>query len=154
MAKQKLNITWPVAIGIIYAGFVLVMIAFVVFSSFNSIDLVSRDYYAQELKYQQHIDRVERTQQQSNNIQFKYDQSSQLLELQFPPDLSPNDIKGKIVFFRPSDANLDHTHEIIPSPDGKQILKTDAIKPGLWRVKIFWQVNKMEYYNETVVYIN
>ena len=142
------------AIGLIYAIFVLILVVFVIFSSFNSVDLVSRDYYAQELKYQQHIDRVERTQQQNNNILFKYDQSSQLLELQFPADLSPNDIKGKIVFFRPSDANLDHTHEISPSADSKQILKTDAIQSGLWRVKIFWQVNKMEYYNETVIYIN
>ena len=135
MAKRKLKITWPVAIGLIYGSFVLILLGFVVFSSFNSVDLVSHDYYAQELKYQQHIDRVERTEEQNKDIRFNYDQSSQLLELQFPADLPQNDIKGKIVFFRPSDANLDHALDISPSPDARQILKTDALKPGYGGLK-------------------
>lgn len=154
MAKQKLKITWPVAIGLIYGVFVLILIGFVIFSSFNSVDLVSPDYYAQELKYQQHINRVERTQQQNKNIRISYDQASRLIELEFPAGFEPEDIQGKILFFRPSNANLDQTYEVHPDHERKQYLKTDHLASGLWRVKIFWKIKNLEYYNDSTIYID
>ena len=53
--------TWPVAITLIFSIFVLTLIGLVIFTSGHSVDLVSEDYYGQELAFQKQIDRIKRS---------------------------------------------------------------------------------------------
>ena len=61
MAEVKKNISWPLGIGIIYGLFVVFLLIYLVYANFNTVDLVTKDYYAKDLKYQQQIDRQDRT---------------------------------------------------------------------------------------------
>jgi hypothetical protein len=148
---KKLNWAW--AIGIIYSIFVILLIGFIIFSLFNRVDLVSNDYYAQELKYQQQIDRINRSRTLTTPIKCDYSNTNKILSLAFPNPGDSRTITGEIIFFRPSDARQDKLVRLRLDNKGKQKIDVQSLSSGLWRVKIFWQLDTLEYYNEIVVVI-
>lgn len=154
MAESKRVVGWPLGIAIIYGLFVLVLLIYVVFSTYNTVDLVTEDYYTKELQYQEHIDRKNRTSTLKEGVIWNYSEESQIIHLRFPSTIDPVQISGKIVFFRPSDAKLDNSIIINPDINGLQTIDVTNLKPGMWRIKIFWKVNVTDYYNEGTVYIH
>jgi len=50
--------SWGKKITILYIGFVLLIVSMVTISASHKIELVSKDYYAQELDYQQKINAI------------------------------------------------------------------------------------------------
>lgn len=148
MAKPVKVISWPLCIGIIYGVFVLLLVAYVIFSLFNTVDLVSEDYYAQELKYQHQIDRINLTNSLNTKLKLEYIESDIIINLQFPKEFSPETISGQIVFFRPSDAKLDKVLTINPDINCNQKIEIKSLKPGLWRIKVFWKVESSDLYTE------
>jgi len=140
-------------IALIYGIFVLILIGFVIFSSLNTVDLVSDDYYQKEIAYQNQIERIRRSKNLSQPLSWQYDREKELIIIQFPDTLMFNDITGRIHFFRPSDAGQDRIEPIQTDSDNRQIISTKGIKIGFWRVKITWQYDNREYYDELVIYI-
>jgi len=153
MAEVKKNISWPLGIGIIYGLFVVFLLIYLVYANLNSVDLVTKDYYAKDLKYQQQIDRQDRTSGLESGMTWQYFERSQTVQLQFPSNIDPAQISGKIVFFRPSDAQLDNSVSINPNIDSIQKIDVGKLTQGMWRLKIFWKVGNTDYYNEGVVEI-
>ena len=144
---------WPIAIASIYVIFVLLLVAFVVFSGFQHVDLVTDDYYDQEIKYQQQINRIDMAQSLSQPVNWIYNKQNGSLTVQFPPEIDPIKVKGNILFFRPSDAKQDKLVALILSSDGTQLISTKNLTPGYWKIKIFWQIDKNEYYKEGILVV-
>ena len=144
---------WPVGIAIIYTSFVLLLIAFVIFSRYQQVDLVTEDYYDQEIKYQQQINRINRTQSLSQPVNWIFDKNKRSLTLIFPADFDPGQVHGNILFFRPSDAKQDKLVALNLSSNGTQIISTENLTPGFWKLKIFWHVDKNDYYKEGILII-
>ena len=71
-------------IAAFYGAFVILLIVFLIFSTFNTIDLVTEDYYAKELNYQQQINRVKRTEQFGYELTWVYDKNYDAIIVQFP----------------------------------------------------------------------
>ena len=145
---MKSSKSWPVGIAIIYISFVLLLIAFVIFSSFQQVELVTDDYYAEELKYQQQINRMNRAQSLSEPVNWTYNNKDNYLLLKFPAEIDPHKVQGNILFFRPSDAKQDKLIALNLSSENTQIIHTENLSSGLWKLKIFWKVDKTEYYIE------
>jgi hypothetical protein len=145
--------SWPIGIAIIYISFVTLLVAFVIFSSFQKVDLVTEDYYSAELEYQQQINRMNRVQTLSEPVHWTYDNKSDFLTLKFPKEFDPLQVKGNIHFFRPSDANQDKRISIILTSENTQKINTKNLTSGLWKLKIFWHVDKTEYYKEGILFV-
>jgi len=148
MATAKKINSWPVSIAIIYGLFVIILIGFVIFSMSNTVNLVSEDYYAQELKYQKQIDRINRTNELNKQIILEYLETDKIINLNFPPEFSPESVSGQIVFFRPSDAKLDKVLAINPDITGNQKIEIKTLQSGLWRIKVFWRADSSDLYSE------
>ena len=84
---MKNSLRWPVGIAVIYIFFMVVVIGVVIFSTYHKVDLVSDDYYEQEMRYQQQIDRIERAGSLSKSVEWIYDQNLQSVTIQFPSEL-------------------------------------------------------------------
>jgi hypothetical protein len=140
--------SWPVGIAIIYISFVLLLVAFVIFSSFQQVDLVTDDYYDEELKYQQQINRINRAQDLSKPVIWRHDNSNNVLTLSFPSELESHKVKGNILFFRPSDAKQDKLTALNLTSENIQTISTENLSSGFWKLKIFWKVDQTEYYKE------
>ncbi len=144
---------WPIVISIIYISFMSVFIGIVIFSTFNKVDLVTEDYYEQEIKYQQQIDRISRTNSLSVPVNWYYDKNKRQIKIQFPEEINFKDVEGNILFFRPSDAKQDKVIALRLSSENSQTISTQHLVPGLWKLKIFWQVMQTEFYTEGTLII-
>ena len=144
---------WPLGITIIYISFVLFLFVFVFYSGSQQVDLVTDNYYEQELKYQQQINRIERAQSLSQPVEWTHETKKRSLMIQFPSDIDHGRVQGNIWFFRPSDAKQDKMVVLNLSSDGTQFISTKNMSPGYWKLKIFWHINNNEYYKEDVLVI-
>jgi hypothetical protein len=144
---------WPLTIAVFYTIFVLTLVVFVIYSRYQTVDLVTDDYYQQELIYQQQIDRIIRTESLSNPVSWTHNEQQKLLNLRFSPELDVEQIQGRILFFRPSDALQDKLIAINLSSAGDQTISTQQLVPGFWKIKIFWQLGENEFYKEGVLII-
>ena len=134
--------------------FMVLNVAFVIFTGTLSFGLVSENYYADELAYQDQIDRMARTNALAQSVTVKFDLASGV-KISFPALFEPAAVEGSIKLFRPSDKRLDRRFPINLSREGVQYISAASLPvPGLWKVKIFWQAEGIEYYFEKELVIS
>ncbi len=142
--KTKFN--WGTGITIFIALFLLAN-AFVIYKSFQERnDLVSEEYYPQGLEYQKQIDRFAKANALSSQIIISEDPQGMVIT--YPPELKGRDVKGEVVFFRPSDENADF-HDSIKF-DTTMIQRVPAGKfiKGKYVAKFYWKMDGKEYAHE------
>lgn len=146
-----MSINWGVKIAMLYLGFVSLIMVMVSMAMHQKIDLVSKDYYEQELKFQEKINKCNRTNKLKEPLSWEVKQGSLLLK--FPQQFQGQKINGTIFFFRPSDAALDKT---IPLAADTLLLSipTTQLKNGLYKMQINWKTGEEEYYNEGIIQVN
>ena len=141
---------WGWSIVLAFSLFGAFIIALVVRSFQETIDLVSEDYYQQELGYQQQIDKM--TNNQALLVPLTFTQQAQQLVVQFPADLAA-EVQGEIHLFRPSDARSDQIMTIALNPQRQQIIATDGLITGRYKVKVDWTSGDAAYYTEETIFI-
>jgi hypothetical protein len=141
---------WGYKILIVYAVFVSGILFLVVKSSSQKMDLVTTDYYAKELKYQQKIDEVNRVSALSAPVTCEIKNNE--LTILFPKDFSGKKIKGEAILYCPSDEDKDGTQnfDIINTP---LIVSIPSIKINEYELHLSWQVDGIGYYFETKINI-
>lgn len=123
-------------------------IAFMVYTTMTkNIDLVTKNYYEEEIKYQQQIDKMNNTSVLDKKP--TVETTSQEVIIIYPF----KDVVGEITFYRPSDAKMDLKFPIQPDKNMKQIIGLDKLGSGLWKVKIKWNAGGVEYYNEEKIIV-
>jgi len=142
---------WGLRIIMLYATFVVFMLILVGMSVQQDFDLVSKDYYNQEIEYQTRINKIANAQKLSTPLQIQLDNETQQLNIQYPAQLE--NISGSIQLYRPTDAKKDILTAIKPATDNTQTISTAALQKGLWRVKVEWAADNTEYYNEEIIVI-
>jgi len=133
-----------VALALFAAGLVVLILAAV---SSNS-DLVTEDYYEQELRYQQQINRRARSEVLDSAITVTHDPSLGVILLRFPTEHSGDAVTGEVHLYRPSAAGLDRRMPLALNAAGMQVIPAVDLAPGLWQVKISWSARGQEYYVE------
>lgn len=145
-----MKISWGIKIAGLYIGFVILILTLVSMAVRQNVDLVSKDYYEQELKFQNKIDKVNLTRSLKEQVSWEVKQES--LYLKFPEQFKGKKINGSIYFFRPSDAAYDK--KISLSTDTIVLdIPTAQLKTGLYKMQLDWKVDNNEYYNEGVIQI-
>ncbi len=107
MTEVKKKSRWGIGLAVVYGAFLVVMIGIVIASRFQPVDLVSRDYYDREIKYQDQIDRMQRSQTEGMQLTIEHSAKDGLLTVKFPAGVEPAAVTGKLKLFRPSNAALD-----------------------------------------------
>jgi hypothetical protein len=128
------------------------LILLIIFSQSLDFGLTQENYYEQGLKYQQQIERIERTKALSESVKISLEKSILLIE--FPELFVPNNVIGKIHFFRPSNPSLDKILPLELSENGIQKIDLSDFLNGLWIVKLYWSNKDLEYYMEKRIFIN
>jgi hypothetical protein len=68
--------------------------------------------------------------------------------------MSQRDPQGTFLLFRPSDLNLDRTFPLSLQGDSLQTISVPDLLPGLWRMKLDWSSENIEYYLEEMLVVN
>ncbi|MGZ4972799.1 MAG: FixH family protein, partial [Limisphaerales bacterium] len=111
------------------------------------------DYYEAEIKFQQQIDRVERSRPTEAQLGLNYDAQTAKIVVQLPRD-SQTGASGKIELYRPSDARQDKNIKLAADQNGTQRIDVRGLKSGLWKVRVNWTYAGQEYFVEKPITIS
>jgi hypothetical protein len=129
------------------------MIVYMVIQSMNThYDLVSNDYYKEELQYQQVIDGTSRANQLSSRITVT--QSGNQLIIQLPNEMQHTTVTGSLLFYSADNSKKDKTMALQTNEHAMQIIDSRAFIPGNYTLKIRWQSNGEQYFTEVPVAIH
>ncbi len=143
---------WGHKIIIVFVVFAAGILTLVTKSMRTKIDMVTPDYYGEELKYQQVIDGKENVNRLSAPVAISQPSAGVLITL--PPELHNQHITGKLTFYRPSDSDRDISLPLQPDPTGQQLVNRQLFIRGQYKVKLSWTLHNQPYYQEQLVYIN
>ena len=96
---------WGTKILLLYVAFIIGILFMVFKSSNQNTDLVTPDYYASELTYQEKIDEIKRVAALSMPVEYVIKDNELLIK--FPKDFAGKKLVGELVLYCPSDKNKD-----------------------------------------------
>jgi len=142
-----MKINWGTGIVLAFIGFIGFILFFVVKMSMDdraNHDLVTDEYYKEELAYQKEIDAEKNANNLSSKLAIK--KTPEGLMVLFPDNINTEKIKGTVSLYRPSNKHLDFDLPI--SLSNSQLLIPDKrLLDGRWDIKIAW-----EYYDKPYLY--
>ncbi|MEL0457174.1 FixH family protein [Flavobacteriaceae bacterium SZ-1-7] len=148
-----MKINWGTGIVIAFIGFISFIMYFIITMSVSdkyNHDLVTEDYYAEELKYQNDIDKLKNANDLETNISFE--KTAEGLLINFPEDLEYKKITGKMFLYRPSNKQLDFETAISLSKP-YLLIPDNRLVDGRWNIKVDWKYQDKSYlYKETINY--
>lgn len=139
---------WGTGIFITFVVFMGIIITMVVISMKQDINLVASDYYKQELAYQDQIDKMQNATDNSDEVTFNYLASKGQFVMS-----SKVDMEGEAHFYRPSDATKDLKVNFDLKMGSNQVINTEGMDKGLWKVKLTWTKDTKLYYAEKSIVI-
>ncbi len=149
---MKIKFNWGTGIVIAMVLFMAFILQFVYKSvamdKYNH-ELVSEDYYKDELYYQQEIDKINNGNQLEQNVTFERVKEGFLIT--FPQQMDVSKITGTVEFQRPSNKSLDFQQEI-SLKGSKLLINHTNLVSGKWKVKIDWKHDDKEYMLKEAVF--
>lgn len=143
---------WPVGLVLAFILFISGTVALIVLSSRQRSDLVTPDYYEQEVRFQSRIDQLNRAQLFQAQIAVTFDAARQAIRIELPPAHARRSPHGSIHLYRPSAANLDRQVALQLDADGTQWVDAADLRPGLWKVRVQWRVDDEDFFvDETLI---
>ena len=138
-------------IVILYLSFVSLIASLVILCYKQDVDLVSNDYYGQEIRFQEKIDATNNVKRSENSI--NHDVLEKRIVLTADSVLLSKDFNGTITLFRPSDSKMDvqYTMNFV---NHQQVIESKSLKRGVYKLQLSWVSKQISYFKEEVVFIN
>ena len=122
-------------------------ITYLVYRAVNTnYELVEKDYYKNELSYQQRIDGTNRVNALTSPVKLQQTENGILLQL--PEEMKNKNISGRVWFYCAYDESKDQQFELMLSEDGTQLFNNGSLLSGSYTAKISWSLDGKEYYSE------
>lgn len=140
-----MKINWGTAMVIAMVLFMVFILQFVYRTlAMDEYDheLVSDDYYKDELYYQQEIDKINKANTLPENV--RIERVEEGFVVFFPKEMIPAEISGTVSFQRPSDKKLDFQKEI-RLKNHQLLIQDKRLLNGKWNVKVDWKHKDEEY---------
>ena len=148
-----MKINWGTGIVIAFVAFIGFILYFVINVNMNEkygYDLVTEDYYKEELKYQAIIDKLENAKKLENDI--SWERTDDGLKIIFPQEYEPASIQGKVFLYRPSNKQLDLELPISLS-NHYLLIPDDRLLDGRWNILVDWNYEGISYaFKKEIVY--
>ena len=142
--------SWGKKITILYLSFVALIVTLVVLCFGQKVELESKDYYSQELKFQNKIDAISNEKNLAST--FSHEINGNQFILKADSSLFGKGFEGTINFFRPSDSSKDLKIKMNFS-NNQQIIPTDKLIHGVYKMQLTWVSNGVSYFKEDVIFI-
>ena len=149
---MKIKWNWGTGIFVFISLFLLVNAVVIYLSLQQRNDLVAEEYYPQGLEYQKQIDRFANANALKSTILIS-SRSNELI-ISYPGELKGKDIKGQVIFFRPSDERADFRDSIRFDTTMIQRIPVHEKMKGKYIAKFFWVMDGREYAHESTVRLN
>lgn len=140
-----MKVNWGTAMVIAMIAFIVFILTFVYRSAVMDEyqhELVSEDYYGDELHYQEEIDKINNA--SKLDVDLTMVRTADGLTFRFPEDLEPEKISGTISLQRPSNKSLDLKMPI-ELTDSDFLIPDQSLASGKYVVVVDWKHENSEY---------
>ncbi len=144
------NLNWGHSIFFIYSAFIVAILFMVYQSTQQTYDLVEKDYYAAELKYQDVIDASDRASKLGGSIDVI--QKNDSLFSTLPTAFDGVNVKGKVQLYFAADKKQDELYHF-ETMDGVAVLKIGIKSKGNYLLKLDLIKSGVAYYYEQKIYL-
>lgn len=142
--------SWGYKILFVYLAFVAGIAVVVIKSSNDKIDLVTKDYYAKELKYQDRIDALKRTKALSSQLQYEVKDNKVFITL--PAVFESKEVNGDILLYYAADDNKD-VKKAFTSSNRTTAIDLPAAAKGSYHLQVSWVCEGYAYYFEENLFL-
>ena len=144
-----MTLNWGHKLTIFICAFAGMIIVLVYKATQTNFDLVAKEYYKDELVYQQVIDGTSR----ANNLSEKPSVSREgaTITLQMPAEMHGLAVTGNVWFYNAADAKRDIKLPLSLNSKGQQQISSRLVLPGRYTVKFNWNAGQRQYYSETTI---
>jgi hypothetical protein len=146
-----MKIGWGWKIAGLYTGFAVLILVLVVASSRQKFDLVSKDYYKEEIAYQDVLDAGKN--QAGLTAAIAIHASSTDITIEFPAEFRDRVLSGEVSFYSPVNAEWDRKFEIHTSNNTFTIARND-LRNTQYTIKIHCAVDGKKYYQESAIQLH
>lgn len=148
--KDILNkFNWGWRIAVFYSGFVLFMF-FLAYKSYGvKTELVTPDYYKEELAFEEIITAKKNLDNLPQTIDWEI--KSDRILFQFPAYFKDKVTTGTIYFYRPSDKSLDKKIEVKLNENLAQEVMKKELASGIYQLKLKVEADGKSFYKESMV---
>lgn len=147
-----MKFTWGTGIACFYTLFVIVMVSMVVFATNNPTDLVQENYYEKDINYESYRQKRAKGASVKTQVDVVAESGNSAIKISLPSEM--RNATGTVTLFRPSNKAYDTSFEL--NLDEKSTmtyaLPGQTVK-GLWKLKLDWQVNGQQYFQEKTIFI-
>lgn len=141
---------WGHKIIIVYILFISGIILLVVKSSSQNQDLVTTDYYEQELLYQQRIDETGRAHALSAPVH--HETRGKNIIIYFPDEMKGLAISARVLLYNIADKRRD-VQKDLSTTDGILQFEVPTENKGVHDIKINWSADGTSYYSQFKTFI-
>ncbi len=141
-----MKINWGTGIVIAFVLFISFILFFIIKASTQDkydFDLVSKEYYKDEINYQTDIDKLNNA--KDLDLQLTIEKSTKGIEIKFPPSYITENIDGNVSLYRPSNQGLDFDIPFVLSERTTLLIPDNKLVGGRWDIKLSWSKNKKDY---------
>ncbi len=138
--------SWGNRLLLVFIAFAALMTYMVYRCVQTPVELVSSEYYKDELAYQNVINDSKKANALSKNIHISRENNSVVLV--FPPEMENLPMIGNIHFYCASDEKKDRKFALNVANGGRWEIRDKSFVPGHYLVKIQWHTNDTNYYSE------
>lgn len=139
-----------VKITVLYLSFVALILTLVFMCFGQKVELESKDYYAQELKFQDKINAINNEKNLNSSITHVIGDNQIVLTID--SSLITKDFTGTINFFRPSDSSKDLNVKM-NFLNNTQVIDSKSLIHGAYKLQLSWVSNNTNYFKEEVIFI-
>lgn len=137
---------WGTKLILVFSFFAAGMITLVVLSMKQKVELVTKDYYKDELRYQQVINASSLANGLSTKVSLR--QQNGFLLVQLPPEMNGTTVTGSMLFYCAADAVKDRQIQLQTNTSAQQLVPLQQFLPGSYIIKINWMHQQQQYYAE------
>jgi len=139
---------WGKGVALGFVLFAIMIIGLVVVCMKQDVSLVAKDYYRQEIAFQDRIEEIQNARQMKKQVRFVLNKQKQAASLIFPMEKGYTNHQGEIHFFRPSDSSMDQRIAVALDENGEQHLDLSQLPPGFWKLQLSWTANGKRFFEE------
>lgn len=132
---------WGTKIAISLGSFILLIIGMGIYMVTQNSEKPMENYYEKDLQHEQTINA--RRNALNNEPSINYDSEKQQIIILFPDAVGIE--QGTVYIERPADATKDFSFALQLDSTKQQVLPTQSLLKGLWRVKITWKQQQELY---------
>lgn len=142
---------WGRSLILVFIVFAAFMGYLVYRASGTHFDLVSKEYYKDELRYQDKIDGF-RNAAAIEAVQLRVD-STGILQIRFPEQMKGKPVQGSLWLYCKTDAGKDLHIPLAEDTTGMRVINVSGKASGKYQAKLHWEVLRVPYEFEQEIII-